>query len=262
MNVFSKYIKTDEIFFKHAKGERDVKGKEFHIFNEIVFLIEKEAEFASDTINQQIGSGTLVIIPKEHYHQFELVGKEEDYHRYILQFENVAGLETLIKECLDTVKVFTNVSKSILTLFDSLANSITSVNEEEQKILLKAILPLMLMELKYNTDATGITVSQDDPVIQKVLNYINQHYLDNICVDSISVELNYSKTYISHRFKKIMHTSVYNYILQKKLIHAYNLIRNGTSASDTALICGFKEYSGFYKVFKKHFGFPPSKIGQ
>lgn len=260
MNVFAEFIKTDEIVFKHAKGNRDVKGKEFHIFNEMVFLIDNEVEFASDTINQKIYGGTLVIIPKEHYHQFELIGEEKDYHRYVLQFDKINGLDELIAETLDTVKVLPNASKRIVTLFNSLASAQNLMSEQERVILLKSVLPLILMEIKYSANTEEITVSQDDPVVQKIIAYINLHFLDNICVKTIADELNYSETYISHRFKKIMHTSVYNYILQKKLIHAYNLIRSGTSASDTALICGFKDYSGFYRIFKKHFGFPPSKI--
>ena len=56
-----------------------------------------------------------------------------------------------------------------------------------------------------------------------------------------------------------MHISIYKYILQKKLIRAHKLISEGTNAVDAALLCGFNEYSGFYKVYKKHFGFSPSK---
>lgn len=259
MNEFAEYIKTDEIVFKYAKGNRDVKGKEFHIFNEMLFLIDDEVEFASNSINQKIHGGTLVIIPKEHYHQFEPIGDEKDYHRYVLQFDKICGLDELITETLNTVKILPNVSKRITTLFDSLATAQNLMSEQDRVTLLKSVLPLILLEIKYSADSEEITVSQNDPVVQKIIAYINEHFLENICVKTIADELNYSETYISHRFKKIMHTSVYNYILQKKLIHAYNLIRNGTSAIDTALICGFKEYSGFYKVFKKHFGFPPSK---
>lgn len=258
--MFTDYIKTDEIIFKHAKGMRDIKGKEFHIYNEVLLLIDKEAEFASDTINQIISGGALVIIPKEHYHQFELICAEEDYHRYILQFETISKLENLIQETINEVKVIPTAPQKIVTLFDMLAASQNNMSEDDKKILLNSVCAQILLEIKYSTDSKEITVSNEDAVVREILAYINQHFLENITVKAIANELNYSETYVSHRFKKMLHTSVYNYILQKKLIYAYNLIRSGTSATDAAATCGFKEYSGFYKIFKKHFGFSPSKI--
>ena len=97
---------------------------------------------------------------------------------------------------------------------------------------------------------------------KKTIEYINKNYLQEITIQSIAQRFNFSETYISHKFKEIMHISIYQYILQKKLIFAHQLISSGTAAMDAAVLCGFKEYSGFYKIYKKYFGFPPSKTNK
>ena len=258
--MFEKYLTTNEILFKHALGCRDVFGKEFHIFNELFLLIGDSAKFTSDRLIEEIHSNSLVIIPKHHFHQFDHIGEEKNYHRYVLQFNLIDGLDKIIAEIFDCVKLIQNVSPQTITLFRRLDVLIEeNKSDEDKEILLKAIFTEILMDLKYNYSDTAITEHITDATTQKIIDYINANYLQNITIKSISESLNFSETYISHKFKEIMHISIYKYILQKKLVHAHRLISTGTPATDAASLCGFNEYSGFYKIYKKHFGCSPSK---
>ena len=55
--TFAKFLKTNEITFKYAKGMRDIQGSEFHLFNEMFFFMGNEAEFFSETIQtSQVGT--------------------------------------------------------------------------------------------------------------------------------------------------------------------------------------------------------------
>ena len=258
--MFAKYLETDQIVFKHALGCRDVYGKEFHIFNELFLLLSDDAKFTSDRLIQDLFANSLVIIPKHQYHQFDNVGDEKNYHRYVLQFDLVSGLEETINEVFDRVKVIRNINPQTVLLFkklDSLAEDAKS--QKDKETLLTAIVTEILMDLKYNyTDTTTIDLISDKTIVE-IIDYINENFLSNITVATIARQLNFSESYISHKFKKIMHISIYKYILQKKLIHAHKLINEGVSATDAAFTCGFKEYSGFYKIYKDYFGFSPSK---
>ena len=145
----------------------------------------------------------------------------------------------------------------LFSRLDELIKDNKSQGDKEK--LLKAIFTEILMDLKYNYNDIAVTEHTTDRTVVKIIDYINENFIRNITVDSIAKHLNFSKTYISHKFKEVMHISIYKYILQKKLIRAHKLISEGTNAVDAALLCGFNEYSGFYKVYKKHFGFSPSK---
>lgn len=258
--MFAEHLSTGEIAFKHAKGCRDVFGKEFHVFNELFFLVGKTAKFASDHLIEEIQANTLVIIPKHQFHQFDHIGEEEDYHRYVLQFDQVHGLENIISEVFNCVKLISNVRPQTLMLFEKLGQLTGDrKSDADKEILLKAIFTEILIDLKYNYSNAALTAHISDPTVPKIINHIGANYLQSISIRSIAKSLNYSETYISHKFKEVMGISIHQYILQKKLIHAHQLICSGTPAIDAAAVCAFREYSGFYKMYRKHFGFSPSK---
>ena len=58
-----------------------------------------------------------------------------------------------------------------------------------------------------------------------------------------------------------MNISIHQYILKKKLVMAHHKILDGIPATQAAIDCGFNDYSGFYKQFKKMFNKAPSDRG-
>ena len=181
----------------------------------------------------------------------------------MIQFHTVAGLENAISEVFDHVKLFHNIKAETAILFQKLAKLIEEDKQaEDKKKLLNAIFTEILFDLKYNYADHVITEHITDITVLKIIAFINSNFSNNITIKSIADHLNYSETYISHKFKKAMHTSVYKYILQKKLIHAHSLIVSGVLPTQAAKQSGFDDYSGFFKIYKKYFGFSPSRTGK
>ena len=60
-----------------------------------------------------------------------------------------------------------------------------------------------------------------------------------------------------HKFKACTGYTLHNYINNKRLIKANELIRNGISMSEAAQQCGFNDYSSFVRAFKRQFGLSP-----
>ena len=198
--MFSELISSNEITFKHAKGCRDIFGREFHIFHEIFLLIGGSADFSSDSIIDTISANALVLIPKGQFHQFDHIGEEKDYHRYVIQFHTVAGLENAISEVFDHVKLFHNIKAETAILFQKLAKLIEEDKQaEDKKKLLNAIFTEILFDLKYNYADHVITEHITDITVLKIIAFINSNFSNNITIKSIADHLNYSETYISHK---------------------------------------------------------------
>lgn len=261
--MFARYLHTKQITFKYAKGCRDIFGKEFHAFHEIFLLIGNRASFASDMLSDTIGAMTLVIIPKHMFHQFDHIGPEEDYHRYVLQFDAVEGLNEVIDTVCDRVKLIHNISPSTLLTFTKMEQLLTDTKIlQDKQILLDAFFAELLVDLKYRYADTAITRTDTDPTVSRILEFIHSNFTTDLTIKTIAGHLNFSETYVSHKFKQVMHISVYKYILQKKLMHAHALISSGTPPTHAAAVCGFENYSGFYKMYKKYLGFSPSDTGR
>lgn len=258
--MFAKYIKTEGVVFKHALGMRDVVGKEFHSFHEIFFLVGENARLTSENFVGRIEPRTLVIIPKEKFHQFDPIENENQYHRYVLQFDTFGRYAPIISEVMSCVRVICEPRQATIAILDRIATiPDAGMAKEDEELLFDALFCELLMELKYSYTESEWQGESLSRTVANTIKYIEEHYLDGITVQTIARALNFSASHISHRFKEVMHISVYSYILKKKLIHARRLIQGGTPPTEAAVLCGFGSYSGFYKTYLKYFGVIPSQ---
>lgn len=257
-DTFVRYIKSDEITFKHAKGMIDVVGREIHLYNEIFLFLGGDAEFISESMKIKLKPNTIVLIPKERFHQFNRLSKPDSYQRYVLQFCDISDFSGLVSEVLSEIKVIQEPG-GLLSYFERLADDRKNIfSESEKAILLKSALAEILLDLKY----LSYDISEEESinsVVKSAVEYINEHITENIKIKAVADEIHFSKTYLSHVFKETMHISIYQYILKKKLILAYDKISNSVPAVKAAEQCGFRDYSGFYRDFRKYFGISPAQ---
>ena len=114
--IFSKAIRSDNIFFKYAKGMRDIFGKEFHTYHEFFLFLGGEAEFISESNKVVLQKNTLVIIPKEKYHQFNVYCDESEYIRCVFNFSDMPEIEEIISQKINSICLI-KANENILGIF-------------------------------------------------------------------------------------------------------------------------------------------------
>lgn len=252
--LFEHHIKTEDVTFTYARGRSAKSGKEFHVFHEIILFMDGDAEFITESIRTKLSPGTLIIIPKETYHQLTIHGAKEDYCRCLINFYDSPALSALSKRFVQAPTVMQS-DKNTDYLFDRLIKNVKSENSD---LILGAVLVLLLSEINEKSSAYTNETSQN-PFVINAVKYINENIRQKITVDQIARECMVSPSSLSHIFKKEMNTSLYKFIIKKRLINAYHRIMSGEAATTAAMECGFSDYSGFYKQYKKMFGISPSE---
>lgn len=87
--------------------------------------------------------------------------------------------------------------------------------------------------------------------VDGILSYINQHLDESISLEQIAEQFYLSTSYVCRIFKAATGTTINQYMIAKRISKAKELLRDGMSAADVAVRCGFGDYSNFYKAFIK-----------
>lgn len=256
-NCSPKFIINDSITFKYAKGISDKTGKEFHAYHEIIFFIGGKATFISENIHTALTPNTLIIIPAETYHQLLITGSQDDYHRCVFHFWDIENLEELITKSMHRVLLI-DMNQQLHYLFDQMISLTKNPRSQTvSSVIMQSVLSLLLNEITMRSQPNN-KPAIPDTLSEKCITLISKYITTKITVEDIAQELNVSASYLSHTFKKQMNISIHQYILKKRLVMAHHKVLNGEPATKAAIECGFNDYSGFYKQFKKMFNKSPS----
>ena len=99
--------------------------------------------------------------------------------------------------------------------------------------------------------------------VEKAVHLIHSGYMTAITVQDIANELKLDRTYFSVLFKKRMGVSPSQYLLERRMKRAADLLVNqGVSVSVAADSVGYADIYTFSKMFKKHFGVSPKTYVQ
>lgn len=109
-------------------------------------------------------------------------------------------------------------------------------------------------DMKFNVSVqTAVTA------VIRTVRYIDCHLHDNITLDALAEQIGYNKFYIGRTFKKIAGYSLGEFIVSKRLERSVQLLRTNETMREISLKSGFKNYSYFYKAFKRLYGVGPTE---
>lgn len=95
--------------------------------------------------------------------------------------------------------------------------------------------------------------------INKIINYINSHYTDDLTLDFLCERFFISKYYLCRIFKKRTGLTIQTYIKEKRLAHFNELKKSGKRMTEAAFLSGFNDYSVFYRTYVKKYGHSPEE---
>ncbi|WP_019534240.1 response regulator [Paenibacillus ginsengihumi] len=127
-------------------------------------------------------------------------------------------------------------------------------------------LSLQLWEKRLIDSLTGLSRAmlghqrQENSVIHDIAKYIQQHYREEMTLQSISGQFFLSREYISRKFKQVFGLNLSDYLSGIRMEHAKVLLLNPhLRIAQVAQMVGYDDEKYFSKVFKKLVGQTPNE---
>ena len=242
-----------------------------HDMFEIFYLISGEGTFRVEESEYDLLPNTVFVFRPNEWHR-AYPNNKEVYERVSIHFSksilnNIVNGELLLECFLGRQK-----GKSNLLFLKDGANDYvsyclnrmlkTSNNEEVRRLAIFTGLISILYTLNNEQSTQKMQQRMKSESYLSVLNvieYIDDNLSENLTLDSISDHFFTSKSSLNRNFKKVTGKTVWSYIIDKRLIVAKSLIDSGTSTHRACALCGFSDYSSFYRRFVSKYNESPKQ---
>lgn len=165
----------------------------------------------------------------------------------------------------EIIRFLPHVSTIFLTAYNDFAYAQQAIRYKVKDFLLKPVSPDILY-LSLDQVFESMTARLDIPSIehkddfQKILDYIEAHFLDDITLKQVAEHFHFSEKYFSRYFKQKMDVSYTQYLTSLKIRQAkYDLQHTDTSLYEIAMKLNFSDASYFTRVFRNAEGITPSE---
>ena len=231
----------------------------------LLYLRTDGGSIVSTRQNYPIQKGSLCFIGGNHFH-YTLPDDPAGYERTKL-FLPTDVLDKLLSLFPDELQmqtvfapnslVYTQLSPEDQLYVEHVLDNIRQYQNNARYLdpIVKSGYLSLLVCLHKNKEAFPAVKSD---MIQKAVEYINQHIAENIRIDTICRDIHISKYHFCRKFKQVTGFTVMEYVLKTRIVTAKSMLSDTDEPiSEVSGKCGFSSLSYFCRVFKEHTGISP-----
>lgn len=243
-----------------------------HDFYEVYYLLSGQVEYWVDGRIIRMLPGDLLLINPMELHRPVIEPEQKIYERIVVWInrEYLEALDTgelKLSTCFDTglpghthlIRPGAAERPALTARMAELVREFYSRDFGSEMSAYGLFLQFMvqLNRMALHTDIQQEETEQLSPLVQKALNYINEHISQEMSLESIAGQFYVSKYHLSHAFTREVGVSVYRYIMMRRLLMARQMLSAGESAGQVCRSCGFSDYTSFYRAFRSEYGISP-----
>lgn len=245
-----------------------------HDFYEVYFFLSGNVQYNIESRSYLLTPGDVLLISPMELHQPMFGQEQREYERIVLwidkQFlEGFSLPNQNLTSCFDTGSPHhTNLLRPegvarqfLMFLLEQLISESTAEDPYREisslTYLAQVLVSLNRLALQQREETS---VTGQDSTVYNVLGYINEHYSENLSLDDLANRFFISKYHLSREFQRLVGTSVHRYIVQKRLVMAKQMLSTGRPSSEVYQLCGFGDYSNFYRAFRAEYQISPKEF--
>lgn len=244
-----------------------------HRYYEFYFFLEGDVSMEIYEDRYPLKYGDLVVIPPGVPHHALMRDVNGPYRRFVFWIT-----EDYLEKMAETSEAYGYVTRLAKTegeyifhndriTFNAIQTKVFRLIEEihsnrfghEAKVALCVSDLLLHLNRVVYDQRHERSAHEERELYENLIDYIEDHLDEELSLERLAKEFYVSKYHIAHVFKVSIGLSVHQYIQKKRLEACRDAIRNRAKISEAYLMFGFKDYSGFYRSFKKEYGMSPKE---
>ncbi len=226
---------------------------------EIFCFLSGDARYFVEGNTYDLNQNDILIIKKSESHAL-IINRLIPYSRYVVNFSADALLGSHAKSLISLI------DKKPLGRYNRIpANETEKQNQlhylervvyadsfEEKQLYLTVLLTELCKNFGGKEDSDYLISKNED-----LIKYINKNLFKIANLNDICSQFYISKTHLNRIFKNLTGSTVWEYIIAKRLITAKDMLSEGIQPNLVSEKCGWSEYSSFYRSYKLYFGVSP-----
>ena len=263
-HIFS--YRDEELYSHHSLDpipDPDAYPMHVHEMMEIYYFISGNGSYLVEGITYPLEPGDIMILRAAETHRLT-ISPTEPYERIAIHFApsvlekvdpSMGLLRPFLERPLGQLNHYSAKNPRYAQL-QRIFRDFTFENIPDVRLNLIGRLLMFLTELNGIFDRPD-TALLDHTLPGQIVRYVNSQIFTPLSLQSVSDHFYRSRSQISRIFHQATGSSFWEYVSIKRLLAARAMIQRGEKASHAALVCGFTDYSVFYRAYKNHFGHSP-----
>lgn len=224
---------------------------------DFLYMLQGQWEIIEDEVSYELHEGELLILEpgRHHYSRRKCTPHMRNMYLHCLPL----NVSDVCGDNVITVSKLTDCRKSpkVSRIFQDIIETYWKPLDPYRRLRLESLFSLLLIEI------AGCRSSSDyyDPLVNDLQTLFISNTERFFHLEELAARYETSSRTLGSRFKKVTGSSIYQYQLTQKLNMIHELLPQNPERGlrDIALSFGFYDEFQMSRLYKRQFGFPPSR---
>lgn len=253
---------------------RDPQGLQtdyhYHEFCKVLLLRSGSGSYAIEGKRYLLKPGDVVLLRDGQVHRPEFA-PGQPYERVILYIspdflkrESTGGCQLM--QCFSgelgpVLRLPEPQWKQLLALAEELERELAGQNFGREILCNSKLLQLLVALARYQLPGCAQhpqPLRPTDRTVLAILRYLDSHLTEELSIDQLAGIFYLSKYHMMRRFRQETGVTIHNYLRERRLFLARELLAQGRPATQVCYRVGFGSYSAFARAYTHFFGMTPT----
>ena len=242
-----------------------------HDFIELSFITSGSVDYCIEGEKYTLRKGQVLISNPGIHHQefFHSTTRCRELHIGLTNFSLFSNSKKDYIDIVDkNILTFNKYKEDILKTCSEIVEEQKEYNQTSPFMLKSLVMKLLVLlhreinEESPNSDSHEFSFKSREKkeLVEGITKYLNENYVEDISLYTLSKNMYLSPVYISKIFKEVMGDSPINYLIQIRLAKSKELLEDSKLSIKTiAKMVGYSDPYYFSKLYKKYYGISPNK---